>query len=49
MKLIHSCCAGLDVGKDEVVVCFRKRDRGKTMRELRRFPTLTRNLLELVD
>lgn len=49
MKLVHSCCAGADVGKDEVVVCLRKRDRRKTVREVRRFPTMTRDLLRLAD
>jgi len=49
MKLVHSCCAGADVGKDEVVVCLRKRDRRKTVREVRRFPTLTCDLLRLAD
>ena len=49
MKVVHSCCAGLDVGKDEIVVCLRKRDRNGTTREKRRVPTLTRDLLALAD
>lgn len=49
MKLVHSYCAGLDIGKDEVVACLRKRDRQKTLREVRRFPTFTSDLLRLAD
>ena len=49
MKLLHSCCAGLDVHKAEVVACLR-RARGRTAHhELRRFSTDTPGLLELGD
>jgi transposase len=49
MEVIHERCAGLDVHKDTVVGCLRVRDRGEVRREVRRFATTTRGLLELAD
>jgi transposase len=49
MKTLQSRCAGLDVHKAEVVACLRLVGRGKVEREVRRFPTTTRGLLELGD
>jgi transposase len=49
MKTLHRKCAGLDVHKKEVVACLRLAIRGKATYEVRRFPTTTRDLLELVS
>jgi transposase len=49
MEVIHERCAGLDVHKETVVGCARVRDRGEVRREVRRFATTTRGLLELAD
>ena len=49
MKTLHSRCAGLDVHKTEVVACLRRVGKRKVEREVRRFPTTTRGLLELGD
>jgi transposase len=49
MEVIHERCAGLDVHKDTVVGCLRVRDRGEVRREVRRFATTTRGLLELAE
>ena len=48
MKTLHGRCAGLDVHKVEIVACLRLVEKGKIAREVRRFPTTTRGLLELV-
>jgi transposase len=49
MKTLHQRCAGLDVHKREVVACLRLVRRGRVEREVRRFPTTTRGLVELAD
>jgi len=51
MDVIVERCAGLDIGKDEVVACVRTpRPSGKGRQtELRVFPTFTSNLEELAD
>ena len=49
MEVIHERCAGLDVHKETVVGCVRVRDGGEVRREVRRFATTTRGLLELAD
>jgi transposase len=49
MKTLHQRCAGLDVHKQDVVACLRLGRRGRVEREVRRFPTTTRGLLELAD
>jgi transposase len=49
MKVLYKRCAGLDVHKDEVVVCVRIVTRSKATHDVRRFATTTRGLLELVD
>ena len=49
MKTLHKRCAGLDVHKVEVVACVRLVSKRKTEREVRRFPTTTRGLLELAE
>jgi transposase len=51
MEVIVECCAGLDVGKDEVVGCVRVPNPSGKRRisELRTFPTFTSGLEELAD
>jgi len=49
VKTLHQRCAGLDVHKQEVVACLRLATKGRVHREVRRFPTTTRGLLELAD
>ena len=49
MEVLHERCAGLDVHKDTVVGCMRVSERGEVRREVRRFATTTRGLLELAD
>ena len=49
MEVIHERCAGLDVHKETVVACVRLREGGEVRREVRRFATTTRGLLELAD
>ena len=48
MKTLLRRCAGLDVHKVEIVACLRLVKKGKVARQVRRFPTTTRGLLELV-
>jgi transposase len=49
MKTLHRRFAGLDVHSDSVVACARLTVRTKVTREVRRFSTTTRDLLELAD
>lgn len=50
MDTLYPCCAGIDVHKDNVVVCARRCDRpGKPSEEVRSFSTMTRDLLALAD
>lgn len=49
MKILHRRCAGLDVHKDEVVVCFRHASGGSAIHQVRRFSTMTSSLLELSE
>jgi len=50
MQVLHSCCCGLDVHKRFVVACLiRGGEDGKPQKELRRFDTLTPQLLSLID
>jgi transposase len=49
MKLLNRRCAGLDVHKDTVVAAARTVDNRKVVRELRRFETTTRGLLEMAE
>jgi transposase len=49
MKTLHPRCAGVDVHKVEVVACLRLSSKGKTVREVRRFPTTTKGLCELSE
>ena len=47
MDIMHRCCAGLDVHKDEVVGCVRTVVQGRVQREHARFATTTDGLLAL--
>ena len=48
MEVINDRCAGLDVGKDEVVACIRvPDDAGGRPQELRTFPTFSSGLESL--
>jgi len=49
MQTLHRRCSGLDVHKKEVVACVRLVARNKVSREVRRFPTTTRGLIELAE
>jgi transposase len=49
MKVLNQRCAGIDVHKDEVVVCVRLAAGGEASHEVRRFATTTRGLLDLAD
>ena len=49
MKTLLRRCAGLDVHRVEIVACLRLVEKGKVARRVRRFPTTTQGLLELVE
>lgn len=49
MEELHARCAGLDVHKETVVACLRVQAAAQARREVRRFATTTRALLELAD
>ena len=49
MEVLHPCCAGMDVHKDEVVVCVRRAGGESVHREVRSFGTTTGALLALSD
>jgi transposase len=50
MDTLYPRCAGIDVHKNNVVVCVRCGDRpGKAVEEIRTFSTMTRDLLTLSD
>jgi len=49
MEVIHTRCAGLDVYKQTMVACLRTQEGQEVRREVRRFATTTRALLQLAD
>ncbi len=50
MDLLHPCCAGMDVHKNNVHVCIRKAGQsGQVVEEFRVFGTTTRELLALAE
>ena len=49
MDRLYDRCAGIDVHKDNVVVCLRCTEPGGTREEIRTFATMTADLLELAD
>jgi transposase len=49
MDIFHTCCAGLDVHKEKVVVCVRRLAAHQVHQEIRTFRTETNALLDLAD
>ncbi|MGH9890771.1 MAG: IS110 family transposase [bacterium] len=49
MRVMHDRCAGIDVGKEEVVVCVRLTTGGEVSEEIEAFGTMTPDLLGLGD
>jgi transposase len=50
MHVVYSRCCGLDVHKKTITACLLvSGDGGKGQQEVRRFGTMTRDLLELAD
>jgi transposase len=49
MDILYSCCAGLDVHKQKVVVCVPKLTGGVVRQEVRTFRTETNALLDMAD
>ena len=50
MEVVHERCAGLDVGKDEVVACVRvPGGSGRRRQEVRTFSTFSGSLEALAD
>ena len=50
MRIVYARCCGLDVHKKSISACLLTPDeRGETQQQLRRFGTMTRDLLELSD
>ena len=50
MEVVYGCCAGLDIGKDEVVVCIRVPDgAGGRRQEVGTYPTFSSGLESLAD
>lgn len=47
MRVMHECCAGLDVHKNSVYACVRKMKESRPQIEKRRFGTMTDDLLKL--
>jgi transposase len=50
MRIVYSRCCGLDVQKKTITACVLIRNAaGGDQQEIRRFGTMTRDLLELAD
>ena len=50
MHVVYARCCGLDVHKKSITACVLLRDApGQGRQEIRRFETMTRDLLELAD
>ncbi len=50
MRIVYARCCGVDVHKKSITACVLLRDAaGTTQQEIRRFGTMTRDLLELAD
>jgi len=50
MDVLYTCSAGLDVHKKSIAVCVRKMEKdGKTSEEVRKYGTMTSELLDLRD
>jgi len=50
MKIVHKCCAGLDVHKKSVVACrIIRNEQGEEEKEIKTFGTFTSELLQMLD
>jgi transposase len=50
MQIIHRCCCGLDVHKKLIVACLISlHEAGEVQKEIRCFPTMTKDILALAD
>jgi transposase len=49
MDILYPCCAGLDVHKEKVVACVRKRQGGSVRQQVRTYRTQTNALLDMAD
>jgi transposase len=50
MQIIHRCCCGLDVHKKLIVACLISlNEAGEFQKEIRCFPTMTKDILALAD
>lgn len=49
MQVVHQRCAGLDVHKEQVVVCVRVQAGTEVQEEIRKFSTMTSSLYELAE
>ena len=50
MKIVHDCCAGLDVHKKSVVACrIIRNEQGEEEKEIKTFGTFTTELLQMLD
>jgi hypothetical protein len=50
MQIMHACCCGLDVHKQQIVACWMRFDEaGQRQQELRTFGTMTQDMLTLAD
>lgn len=50
MDTLFECCAGMDVHQKDVWVCVRRlENNGKISKEIKRFGTMTHELIELKD
>src|SRR5438046_2517830 len=50
MQIIHRCCCGLDVHKKLIVACLISlNEAGEFQKEIRHFPTMTKDILALAD
>ena len=49
MELVHARCCGLDIHKDSIMACVRLAEGGNVVEEVRRFSTMTGEILKLGD
>src|SRR5207247_1998252 len=50
MQIIHRCCCALDVHKKPIVACLISlNEAGEFQKEIRHFPTMTKDILALAD
>jgi transposase len=50
MQIVYRCCCGLDVHKKLIVACLISlNEAGESHKEIRCFPTMTKDILALAD